>query len=166
VIITAGAVVARVATRKDRPQPATETARPAGSSGGLQPANLTSGEPTTPGAGTGTGTGTAEPEPSTADKVLPFVTEGGIAMLLGLMLGMATRAIFKLLAVGLILIFGVILVLSHKGMLSVDWGATGTWIKEFVVNISSDESLGGVVKHKLPSAGGLGLGYLLGLKRS
>ena len=163
-LITGGAVGLRVATYEEPPPAQKSATQPGGASSGLQPANLTDGTRTT--TVNPDGTKVEQPEPSTMDKVLPFVTEGGIAMLLGLMLGMATRAVFKLLTIGLTLLFGMILLLSHKGILTVDWGAAGTWIKHFIVNISSDDSVGGIIRHKLPSMGSFGLGYLLGLKRS
>lgn len=104
-------------------------------------------------------------DPSTAEKVLPFVTEGGLAMLLGLGLGIATRAVAKFLIVGMAIIFVVIQYLAYKGMLTVDWGAMGGWIKNFVLNISGENGISKIVQHKLPSAGSLGMGYYLGLKK-
>ncbi len=104
-------------------------------------------------------------EESTTRKVLPFVTEGGIAMLLGLALGIASRAFAKIALIGVALVFVAIQYLAYKGMLTVDWGAMGVWIKNFVLNISGDNGIGKIVQHKLPSAGSMGMGYYLGLKR-
>ena len=100
----------------------------------------------------------AEEPSGVVGKLLPFLTEGGIAMLIGIALGVATRAVAKLAAIVLALIFIVIQFLAMKGVLTMDWGA-------FVLNVSSDEGLGSLVKYKLPAAGSLMIGYILGLKR-
>jgi uncharacterized membrane protein (Fun14 family) len=108
----------------------------------------------------------AEQEPpGVVDKLLPFLTEGGIAMLIGIALGMATRAVAKLAAIVLAIVFIVIQFLAMKGVLTMDWGAFANWLHDFVLNFSSDEGVGSLVKHKLPAAGSLIIGYLLGLKR-
>ena len=106
-----------------------------------------------------------EQPPGLAEKLLPFLTEGGIAMLLGIALGVATRAVAKLAAIVLALVFIVIQFLAMKGVLTMDWGAFANWLHDFVLNVSSDEGVGALVKYKLPAAGSLVIGYLLGLKR-
>ncbi len=116
----------------------------------------------------GTGPGgqpqtTPPPEPKgTLDTVLPFVTEGGIAMILGLLLGMITRSFLKALFVFLILGFAGVQYLNYKGVVTINWGA----MKDFVLNmVPKGASLSQVVQQKLPSLGAFGIGYLLGLKR-
>jgi len=103
------------------------------------------------------------PEPKgTLDTVLPFITEGGIAMILGLILGMLTRSFLKFLFVFLILGFIGIQYLNYKGVMTINWGA----MKDFVLNmVPRDASISEIVQKKLPSLGAFGLGYLLGLKR-
>ncbi|MDH3591652.1 MAG: hypothetical protein OER88_07230, partial [Planctomycetota bacterium] len=81
-VIVGVSVAARVLIQKDKPQPqaAAAGANAVDDDGNpLMPSRLTSGN--------GTGA-TVEPQvedPSTTEKVLPFVTEGGIAMLIGTM---------------------------------------------------------------------------------
>ena len=104
-------------------------------------------------------------EPSTTEKLLPFVTEGGLAMLLGIALGMATRAVAKIAVILLAITFVAIQYLSYKGMLTMDWGQFGEWLNNLVLNVSGENGLGAIMKHKLPSAGALGVGYYLGLKK-
>jgi uncharacterized membrane protein (Fun14 family) len=90
------------------------------------------------------------------------VSEGGIAMILGLLLGMLTRSFLKVLLLFAILGFIGIQYLAHKGVITVDWGA----MKDFVLNmVPKGASLAEIVQKKLPSLGAFGLGYLLGLKR-
>jgi len=146
--IVAAGVVARAA--RGTPEPAaTRSAPPGGMATGLVPGEQPQ---------------TAPPpeEQSTLDTVLPFVTEGGIVMIVGLILGMMTRSILKIGLFFLFLGFIGIQYLNYKGVITVDWGA----MKDFVLNmVPKGASLAEIVQKKLPSLGAFGLGYLLGLKR-
>ena len=148
------AVIARVA--RGSPEAREREAAAQRSAHGGMTTSLTGDTP-------GTAPQTAPPEEkSTLDTVLPYVTEGGIAMILGLLLGMVTRSIFKLFLVLSILGFIGVQYLSHKGVIHVDWGA----IRDFVLNmVPKGASAVDLVQKKLPSLGAFGLGYLLGLKR-
>ena len=97
--------------------------------------------------------------------VLPFLTEGALAMLLGLALGVATRSLAKIFVVLIVLAFVAVQILAYKQILTVDWGAFAGWLRDAVLNVSESASVGEVVKHKLPSVAALLIGYLLGLKR-
>ncbi len=152
--VVAAAVVMRAARGTQEPEPQ------AAASGSAQPGGMTTG--LVPGQ---TPTET-EPQPEkpkgTLDTILPFVTEGGIAMILGLILGMLTRSFLKVLLVFAILGFVGVQYLNYKGVMTVDWGA----MKDFVLNmVPRGASLSMIVMKKLPSLGAFGLGYLLGLKR-
>lgn len=160
IVVLFGLVVAAVVLRAARgaPEPETEAAAAGGSA---QPGGMTTS--LTPGGQPQPGT-EPQPEkpPSTLDTVLPFVTEGGIAMILGLILGMLTRSFLKMILVFAILGFIGIQYLNYKGIMTVDWGA----MKDFVLNmVPRGASLSEIVMKKLPSLGAFGLGYLLGLKR-
>jgi len=158
--IVAAAVVARAArgTPEARAQAAAEKRSATGQPGGMT-TGLVPGEPQ-PGGQPQT-TPTTE-EKDTVDVLLPFVSEGGIAMILGLLLGMLTRSFLKVLFFFTILGFIGVQYLSHKGVITVDWGA----MRDFVLNmVPKGASLSEIVQKKLPSLGAFGLGYLLGLKR-
>lgn len=145
--IVAAGVVARAA--RGTPEPAAQRSATPGMATGLVP---------------GEHPQTAPPpeEKSTLDTVLPFVTEGGIVMILGLLLGMMTRSILKIGMFFLFLGFIGIQYLNYKGVITVDWGA----MKDFVLNmVPKGATLAEIVQKKLPSLGAFGLGYLLGLKR-
>ena len=107
-----------------------------------------------------------EPEPTGWQKILPFMSEGAFAMLLGLALGIATRMIFKIVVLGILLFFLATQFLAYKGLLTVDWGRFLVWTRDFVLNISQQADISSVVTHKLPAAGAFIIGTLLGLKRS
>lgn len=105
-------------------------------------------------------------EPGTAEKILPFLTEGGIAMLLGLALGIATRSIFKIALILIAVTFVAIQFLAYKGLIAdVDWGGIASGAKDLVLNLPDTTGLSEMLQYKLPSAGSLVLGYYLGLKR-
>lgn len=160
--IVAIAVVARAArgTPEARAQEAAEqrsaTGGPAGMTTGLVPGQQ-------PGTTPGTEPQTAPPEEKdTLDTLLPFVSEGGIAMILGLLLGMITRSFLKVMFLFLILGFIGLQYMNYKGVITIDWGA----MKDFVLHmVPRGASLSQIVQQKLPSLGAFGLGYLLGLKR-
>ena len=106
-----------------------------------------------------------EPPPWLA-KVLPFVTEGGIAMLLGIAFGVATRSVMRLLLLLVVVVVVAIQVLAYKGVLQTpDWSVAGDWIYRFVLNVTAEADLPRIVQHKLPSAGTFILGCLIGFKR-
>jgi uncharacterized membrane protein (Fun14 family) len=159
-VVTAAAVM-RAARGEPAPQEAAAGQRTAtegtpGMTTGVMPGEPRGGQP-------GQGPAAEPPaEKGTLDTVLPFVTEGGVAMILGLLLGMVTRSILKVLFVLLLLGFVGIQYLVYKQILTVDWGA----FKDFILNmVPPGANLATIVQQKLPSLGAFGLGYLLGLKR-
>jgi uncharacterized membrane protein (Fun14 family) len=146
-ILVVASVAGRVALRSE----ARAAAAPRGA-GGLV-ANAPSSEPA------------PEAERRGLPAALPYVTEGGVAMLLGLGLGIATRAAYKLAIVLLALLFVALQYLAHKGVLAVDWGAFASWIEASVLNVAGETGIGTFVQHKLPAAAALALGLYLGLRR-
>jgi len=106
-----------------------------------------------------------EEEPSGLEKILPYVTEAGSAMLLGFMLALATRGALKLVIVALVLGFVGLQFLAYKGILTVDLGEFAGWIGDNVFNTSTDADAGQVAQEKVPTLGAGMLGYLLGLKK-
>lgn len=114
------------------------------------------------GSGTPAPDTTAEPAKSNAPPWLPYVTEGGIAMLIGIALGVATRTLFKFVAILVALVFIAIQWMAHKGWIQgIDWKGVETWL----LNVPRRSGISEIVKHKLPSAGALLAGYWIGLKR-
>lgn len=108
-----------------------------------------------------------EEEPKSGlETLLPFLTEGGIAMLLGIALGVATRSIFRIVLIFLAVVFVSIQFLAYKGLIAdVDWGGIASTLKNFVLHIPDSTGLSRMLQYKLPSAGSLVLGFYLGLKR-
>jgi uncharacterized membrane protein (Fun14 family) len=106
-----------------------------------------------------------EKEPGGIEKVLPYVTEAGSAMLLGFMLALATRAALKLVIVALVLGFVALQFLAYKGILTIDLGEFAGWVGENVLNTTRNADAGQVAQEKVPTLGAGLLGYLLGLKK-
>jgi len=157
--VVVAAVVARAArgTPEQRAQEAAKARSASGDHGGMT-TSLVPGEPQ-PGGQTTT---PPPEEKDSLDVMLPYISEGGIAMILGLLLGMVTRSFLKVLMLFAILGFIGVQYLAHKGVITVDWGA----MKDFVLNmVPKGASLTQIIQQKLPSLGAFGLGYLLGLKR-
>lgn len=102
---------------------------------------------------------------SGARKILPFITEAGIALLLGLAVGIATRMIAKVVIAVLLLFFLSVQFMAYKGLIQVDWGGFGANLGNFVLNISDDADLQSILKHKVPTLASFVIGYILGLKR-
>jgi uncharacterized membrane protein (Fun14 family) len=147
IVVTAGSIWARSATAKEQGRQET----PEGMA-----TQLVATEP-----------GQKEEEPKSGmEKVLPFITEAGIAMLIGIMLGLATRTVAKVLAVIFVVVFLGTQFLAYKGIMTVDWGGFAGWLHQSVLNVSSAESFQEIVTQKLPAAGALLIGYFLGLKKS
>ncbi|HEX5135373.1 MAG TPA: FUN14 domain-containing protein [Planctomycetota bacterium] len=163
IVLLLGVVVAAVVARAARGTPearAQEAAqqRSAGGGHGGMTTGLVPGEPQ-PG---GQETTPAPEEKDTLDVVLPFISEGGVAMILGLLLGMVTRSFLKVMFLFVIIGFVGLQYMNYKGVITINWGA----MKDFVLNmVPKGASLTQVIQQKLPSLGAFGLGYLLGLKR-
>ena len=86
-------------------------------------------------------------------------------MLLGIALGVASRTFMRILLLLFAGFFILLQVLAYKEILTIDWGAFAMALNDFVLNVSSDEGIGAIIKHKLPSAGGFMAGLYLGFKK-
>ena len=98
--------------------------------------------------------------------LLPFLTEGGISMLLGIAVGVAARTAMRWALILLAVFFILLQILAYQNVITIDWGAFARALHDFVLNISSDSGIGAVVKHKLPSAAAFMTGWYLGLKKN
>ena len=105
------------------------------------------------------------PPPSKLDVLLPFVTEGSFLLLLGLVLGIATRAILKVLfAIALLGAVG-LYYFEGQGIVTIDWARLADWSRNMVLNLPPNEDLGNILLTKIPSLSGFGLGYIVGVKK-
>jgi uncharacterized membrane protein (Fun14 family) len=105
-----------------------------------------------------------EPE-GPVEKSLPAVTEASFFALIGFALGYTTKKLVKLGLLLVALAFVAVQVLVHFGALEVDWNALVEKLNRLVLNVREDGTVQELVTDRIPTAGGLGAGWLLGLRR-
>jgi len=127
------------------------------------------GGPTTtfvPGLPTGGGAPAEEEGASEAiEDALPYFTEASFFALIGFALGYASKKVLKLGLILLAVFFVGVQSLSYADVVSVDWGRAIELVNDFVLNLKENQSVTQVLKDRLPTVGGLGLGYWLGFRR-
>lgn len=99
------------------------------------------------------------------ERSLPYLTEGSLFALIGFALGYATR---KFVKVGLILLaffFVGLQALVWTGTVSVDWSGILGKLNALLFNLRENESMTQFLTRRVPSAGGMLAGYLLGFHR-
>jgi uncharacterized membrane protein (Fun14 family) len=106
----------------------------------------------------------AEP-PTPLERSLPFVTEGSFFGLIGFALGYASRKFVKFALILLALFFLGLQALVWTGTVAVDWGGMVGKLNELVFNLKQDESITQFLTRRIPSAGGMLAGYLIGFHR-
>jgi uncharacterized membrane protein (Fun14 family) len=119
--------------------------------------------PGQPGAGT-PGTGEAA-EPEGLAKALPYLTEGSFFALIGFALGYASRKFVKIGLIFLAIFFVGLQVLAYGEVVEIDWGRGIELVNRLVLNIQEGEPIQKILLDKLPTAGGLVAGYLLGFRK-
>lgn len=128
-----------------------------------------SGGATRPAGATGLVTdpvhGGETPAATPLERALPYVTEGSFFGLIGFALGYASRKFVKLGLILVALFFLGLQALVWSGTVSVDWSGLVGKLNALLFNLQENESLGGFLARRVPSAGGLGLGCLLGFQR-
>lgn len=97
-------------------------------------------------------------------SLLPYFSECGLLMLLGIAFGMATKMAFKVAIVLGILLIGGMQYLAWQGVLDVNWGALGAFAHETLLNITPQGDLSELLKEKSPSLATLATGVYLGMR--
>lgn len=95
---------------------------------------------------------------------LPYASEGGLMLLLGLGLGIASRMFVKLALLMVLLFFVGLQYFAYEGLMHVHWGDLATWLEQTVLNSTVGADWVAVLKAKVPAAGATGVGYFLGLR--
>lgn len=161
-VVFAGSVTAR-AVMGDEPEPAAaatgDTASgtsPGGSSflpgiGGQPPQPPKESEP--------------EKEPGAVESAMPLVSEASFFGMIGFALGYFARKVVKLGLILLAIFFIGIQGLSYSGVISVDWARALELFNDFVLNLKENQTVGEVLKDRIPTAGALVAGYWLGFRK-
>ena len=153
VLVLVGSLVARAALGSSEPPP---------SEGGSLVSPMGGGgsslvEPGSASAASG--------EAGSIEKLLPFFTEGSFFALIGFALGYTSRKLFKLALIGIAVLFVGVQVLSYAGVADVEWSGVIDGLNRVLFNLKEKQPLTEMLTHRLPSAGSLVAGYLLGFRR-
>ncbi|MGK0361881.1 MAG: putative membrane protein (Fun14 family) [Bradymonadia bacterium] len=97
-------------------------------------------------------------------RMLPYFSEGGMAMLIGIGLGIVSRGVLKIAIVFALLLIGGMEWLAYQGVLEVNWGAMAGLVHQTILNATPNGDIGAIIQEKLPSLGALGGGYFMGVK--
>ncbi len=122
------------------------------------------GGESSPEGGTATGANAAA-EAGGLEGLLPFLTEGTFFALIGFALGYASRKVVKVGLIFVAIFFAGLQGLVYAGVADVNWGLAVELLNDLILNIQEDQTFTQVLTAKLPTAGGLIAGYLLGSRR-
>lgn len=96
---------------------------------------------------------------------LPYVTEASFFAIIGFALGYASKKVLKIGLIVLALLFVAVQVLSWQGILTIDWQRAVDVVNDLILDINENDTVGEVIKNRLPGAGGLVVGYALGFRK-
>ena len=97
----------------------------------------------------------------------PYLTEGGLSFFLGFCLGYFLRVVAKTLILLVGAIYCCLILLSHYGILVVDWGSFQDALQHILLNTQTHvQDLQGLFAVSLPSVTMGGLGIWRGLKKT
>jgi uncharacterized membrane protein (Fun14 family) len=109
--------------------------------------------------------GGAPEEPTTLERYLPYLSEGAFFAIIGFALGYTSRKVVKVGLVLLALCFLAIQALVWTGHAQVDWVGVLAKVNEHVFNLKDGETITQFLTRRVPSAGSLVAGYVLGFRR-
>jgi uncharacterized membrane protein (Fun14 family) len=107
----------------------------------------------------------AEPAATPFERSLPYFTEGSLFGLIGFALGYASRKFVKLALLLLALFFLGLQALVWTGTVSVDWSGMIGKLNALVFNLRENETISAFLTRRIPSGGGMLLGYWVGFQR-
>lgn len=122
----------------------------------------------TPAAAQGLVAGGGEPqaaEPDALERLLPYLTEAGLFGLIGFALGYTSRKLFKLALILIALAFVAVQGMVHLGWFQVDWGGLLEQLNIWLFNLKESATVSEFLTDRVPSAGALLVGWLVGFKR-
>jgi hypothetical protein len=112
---------------------------------------------------------TVEREETLGDKlkkVLPYITEAGMALLLGMILGIGARmAIKTIVLVAIVGVVGIQFAIYKGWMAPEDAGGFIGHMRDYVFHVPEGADGMALLREKAPSAGAGLLGFMMGLKK-
>ncbi len=161
-MVLVGSVAARIWLGGDEPPTPPTDAAAQETPSGLQPQGFV---PTEPGdSQEPPAASTREVSEETAEA-LPVVSEASFFGLIGFALGYASRKVVKIGLVLLAVAFAGLQGLVYLGVVQIDWGRALEVVNNFVLNIHEGQSTMEILQARIPSAGALALGYVLGFRK-
>lgn len=149
------------AAKKETARSVSSTSLPGGASGFVGGTTGTSDTPTRHGQERSLDEGTE----GTLDDALPVVTEASFFGMIGFALGYFARKVLKLAAIFTGMIAFLLMGLQYFEIIQIDWNRAYELFNDVVLDIRSNESISDFIKHRLPGAGGLTAGYLVGFRK-
>ncbi len=98
-------------------------------------------------------------------EALPYLTEGSFFALIGFGVGYLGRKVLKLLLIFAAILFLAVQGLAYLEIATVDWSKALDVVNGVILNVQEGETWQEVLKHKLPSAGALMVGFALGFRK-
>jgi uncharacterized membrane protein (Fun14 family) len=100
-------------------------------------------------------------------ELAPYLTEGGLSFFLGFCIGYFLRIVAKTAVFVVGGLYVCLILLSHYGMITVDWGSFQDLLQQLLLNTKAHvEGLQGIITVGLPSVTMGCLGIWRGLKKS
>lgn len=112
-----------------------------------------------------------EPQPSSGKinlltELAPYLTEGGLSFFLGFCIGYFLRIVAKTAVIVIGALYVCLILLSHYGMITVDWGSFQNLLQQLLLNTKTQiEGLQGILTVGIPSVTLGCLGIWRGLKK-
>jgi len=94
----------------------------------------------------------------------PLITQLGVGGVIGLCIGYALKKVAKLVAVILGLFSLGLIYLESQGLISVDWLGVEAWGNTALSSLSEMEGILGTILSNLPLAGGILIGFGIGVR--
>lgn len=107
----------------------------------------------------------AKKEAEGFEKALPVVSEASFFAFIGFALGYATRKVVKLAMIFVAILFMTLQGLSYLEVVQIDWGRALELVNGFILNLKENQSVGEILKDRIPTAGALMGGYFLGFRK-
>ena len=100
-------------------------------------------------------------------EIAPYLTEGGVSFFLGFCIGFFLRVVAKTAAFVVGALYIALILLSHYGLIIVDWGSFQDLLQQLLLNTRTQvEGLQGIMTVGIPSVAMGGLGIWRGLKKA
>jgi len=104
-------------------------------------------------------------EPGPLERLLPYLTEASLFGLIGFALGYTTRKLFKLALILVAIGFVALQAMVYAGWFEVDWGGLLGKLNEWIFNLKESTSVSEFLTDRVPAAGSLLVGALVGFRR-